>query len=179
MPLRNDLLNPISTENPAGENLRYAPVYEKIKEARREDDDAPQGEWKRERKVADWPLVIKLIGEALATKSKDLQLAAWLAEAMLRREGVAGLREVLDTIRGFLENFWDGLCPELEDGDAEYRAAPLQWIGDRLGSPLEHTALTRRGLSWFQYKESRAVGTEEAADTDEKRQARLDSIAEG
>ena len=100
MPLRNDLLNPISADKPAGENLRYAPVYDKIKEARREDDDAPQGDWKRERKVADWPLVIKLISESLATKTKDLQLAAWLAEAMLRREGVAGLREVLELTSG-------------------------------------------------------------------------------
>ena len=145
MPLRNDLLNPISAENPAGENLRYAPVYDKIKEARREDDDAPQGEWKHERKVADWPLMIKLIGESLATKTKDLQLAAWLAEAMVHREGVAGLREVLDLIRGYLENFWEGLYPELEDGDAEYRAAPLQWIGDRLGNAAETSPRSRVG----------------------------------
>jgi len=98
MPLRNDLLNPISADKPAGENLRYAPVYDKIKEARREDDDAPQGDWKRERKVADWPVVIKLISESLAAKTKDLQLAAWLTEAMLNKEGVAGLREVLELI---------------------------------------------------------------------------------
>jgi len=99
MPLRNDLLNPISAENPAGENLRYAPVYDKIKEARRQDDDAPQGDWTYDRKVADWPLTIKLISETLATKSKDLQLVAWLAEAMLIREGVSGLREVLPGAR--------------------------------------------------------------------------------
>ena len=179
MPLRNDLLNPISQERPAGENLRYAPVYDKIKEARREDDDAPQGEWTRERKVADWPLAIKLISEALATKSKDLQLTAWLAEAMLNREGVAGLREVLDLIVEYLGKFWDGLYPELDDGDAEYRAAPLQWIGDRLEMPLKRSPLTRGGLNWFQYKESRMIGTEEAADTDEKKQARLEAIAEG
>ena len=126
MPLRKDLLDPISAGKPSGESLRYAPLYDKIKEARREDDDAPQGDWKWERKVADWPLTIKLIGDALATQSKDVQLAAWLAEAMLRREGVAGLREVLDLIRGYLENFWDTLYPELDDGDAEFRAAPLQ-----------------------------------------------------
>jgi type VI secretion system protein ImpA len=179
MPLRTDLLNPISAEKPAGENLRYAPVFDKIKEARREDDDAPQGDWTRERKVADWPLAVKLISEALATKTKDLQLAAWLAEAMLNREGVAGLREVLELIRGYLENFWDGLYPELDEGDAEYRAAPLQWIGDRLEKPMKRAALTRGGLNWFQYKESRSVGTEEAADTDERQRARLDAIAEG
>jgi type VI secretion system protein ImpA len=179
MPLRADLLNPISAEKPAGENLRYAPVYDKIKEARREDDDAPQGDWTRERKVADWPLTIRLASEALATKTKDLQLAAWLAEAMLNREGIAGLREVLELIRVYLENFWDGLYPELDDGDAEYRAAPLQWIGDRLEKPLKRVSLTRGGLNWFQYKESRAIGTEETADTDEKQRARADAIAEG
>ena len=68
MPLRDDLLNPIPGENPGGENLRYAPIYDKIKEARREDDDAPQGEWQRERKTADYALTVKLAGEAIATK---------------------------------------------------------------------------------------------------------------
>jgi type VI secretion system protein ImpA len=179
MPLRNDLLNPISAENPAGENLKYAPVYDKIKDARREDDDAPQGDWKHERKTADWALVVKLASDALATKSKDLQLAAWLAEATLRRDGVAGLRETLELCRGLIENFWDGLYPELDEGDAEYRAAPLQWVGDRLETPLKRAPLTRGKLDWFQYKESRAVGTEEAADTDDKLRARAEAIAEG
>src|ERR1017187_5175612 len=50
MPLRDDLLNPISAENPAGESIRYAPVFDKIKEARRQEDDAPQGDWTYERK---------------------------------------------------------------------------------------------------------------------------------
>jgi len=180
MPLRNDLLNPFSADKPAGENLRYSPIYDKIKEARREDDDAPQGDWKVERKVADWPLAIKLISDALATKTKDLQLAAWLAEATLRKEGVAAFREVLDLIRGLLENFWDTVYPELDDGDAEYRASPLQWLGDRLEPAVKKTPLTRNGLDWFQYKESRAIGSEEAAaENEEKRQARLDAIAEG
>jgi type VI secretion system protein ImpA len=185
MPLRNDLLNPISPDRPAGENLWYAPVYDKIKEARREDDDAPQGDMTFARKVADWPLTIKLISEALATKSKDLQLAVWLAEAMLRREGVAGLRDTLDFIRGLLENFWDGLYPELEDGDADFRAAPLRWLGerqvkyDRMALGIKSAPITRGGYSWIQFRESRAVGSEAAADTYEKQKARQEKIDEG
>src|SRR5882724_4843125 len=105
MPLRDDLLNPIPGPNPSGENLKYNPVYDKIKEARRQDDDAPQGEWQRERKIADFPQVLKLAGDALATKSKDLQLAAWLTEALVNREGFAGLREGLKLIQGLIENF--------------------------------------------------------------------------
>lgn len=179
MPLPSDLLNPISADKPAGENLQYAPIFDKIKEARRQDDDTPQGEWAHGRKVADWPLTIKLINETLATKTKDLQLTAWLAEAMLRREGITGLREVLDLNRALIENFWDSLYPELEDGDAEFRAGKLQWIGDTLERAVKLVGLTRTGLNWEQYKESRAVGSEETADTDEKQKARREAIAEG
>src|SRR5450432_265037 len=179
MPLPSDLLNPISADKPCGEHLPYAPVIEKIKDARREDDDVPQGDWARVRKLADWPLTIKLINETLATKTKDLQLTAWLAEAMLRREGITGLREVLDLDKALIENFWDSVHPELEGGDAEYRAGKLQWIGDSLERAVKGVALTRTGLNWYQYRESRVVGSEEAADTSEKQRARQDAIAEG
>ena len=179
MPLRDDLLNPIPGQNPSGESLRYAPVFDKIKEARRADDDAPQGEWNFERKTADYALVIKLAGEALATRSKDLQLAAWLTEAILRKEGFQGLKAGLELLKGLIENFWDTLYPELDDGDAEMRAAPLEWLGTRMDSALRGVPLTRKGANWFQFKESRVVGYEAAADTDAKLEARLAAIAEG
>ena len=179
MPLRDDLLNPIPGENPSGESLRYAAVFDKIKEARRADDDAPQGDWQFERKTADYPLVIKLASEALATKSKDLQVAAWLTEAMLRKEGFQGLKAGLELIKGLVENFWDTLYPELDDGDAEMRAAPLEWLGTRMEPALRSVPLTSKGANWFQFKESRAVGYEAAADTDAKAEARSTAIAEG
>jgi len=90
MPLREDLLNPIPGDNPSGVYLYYAPIYDKIKEARRQEDDTgPSGVWARERKTADWNQVIKLAGEALATQSKDLQLACWLAEAYFKKKALA------------------------------------------------------------------------------------------
>ena len=128
MPLRDDLLNPIPGENPSGANLRYAPVYDKIKEARREDDDAPQGEWARERKVADWKQVIKLAGEALATKSKDLQLAAWLTEAMLRTEGFAGSAGRAETLTGPASRT-SGTLSIRKSKTATRRCAPHRSIG--------------------------------------------------
>jgi type VI secretion system protein ImpA len=179
MPLRDDLLNAIPGQNPSGESLRYAPVFDKIKEARRADDDAPQGEWNFERKTADYPLVIKLAGEALATKSKDMQVAAWLTEAILRKEGFQGLKAGLDLIKGLIENFWDTLYPELDDGDAEMRAAPLEWLGTRMEPALRSVPLTRGGANWLQFKESRVVGYEATADSDAKVEARNAAIAEG
>ena len=152
MPLREDILNPIPGGNPSGENLRYAPVYDKIKEARRQDDDAPQGDWQTARKVADYKTVIKLAGEAVATKSKDLQLAAWLAEALLHTEGIAGLNSGLLLIRGLIENFWDTVHPELEDGEAEFRAAPVDWVGGHyLTLAVKQIPLTKSGLSLIRH----------------------------
>jgi type VI secretion system protein ImpA len=179
MPLRDDLLNPIPGENPSGESLRYAPVFDKLKEARRADDDAPQGDWQFERKTADYALVIKLAGEALATKSKDLQVAAWLTEAILRKEGFQGLKAGLELIKGLIDNFWGTLYPELDDGDAEMRAAPLEWLGTRMDSALRSVPLTSKGANWFQFKESRVVGYEAGVDTDAKAEARSTAIAEG
>ena len=180
MPLRDDVLTPIPGPNPSGENLKYNPVYEKIKEARRQDDDAPQGEWQRERKIADFVEVLKLAGVALATKSKDLQLAAWITEALVNREGFAGLHEGLKLIQGLLENFWDTLYPELEDGESELRASPLEWVGSRLDEVVRRTPLTKSGYGYFKHKESRAVGYEEQANESQSRtQARSAAIAEG
>ncbi len=70
MPLREDILAPIPGENPSGIDLRYDNkllIFDKIKEARRQDDELDQGAWQSERKTANWPLVIKLAQDTLAT----------------------------------------------------------------------------------------------------------------
>jgi type VI secretion system protein ImpA len=178
MPLPEGLLNPIPGDNPSGKTLRYDPVYDKIREARREEDVLPQGDWSREVKKADFPLVIKLTTEALSTKSKDLQLAAWLTEAVMFRDHIAGLREGLDLLRGFMETFWDTLYPEIDDGDLEFRAGPLAWVGSKLDGGVRRLPLTKSKLDYFKYQESRRVGYEADAVSEEKAAARAAAIAE-
>ena len=125
MPLRDDLLEPIAGENPSGPSLRYDRVYDQIKEARTEEDDSlPVGEWQRAAKKADFNLAIKLAGEALATRSKDLQLLAWLTEAHIKREGIGLLPPCLRLFLAMQEQFWETLHPEIEDGDSRLRAMP-------------------------------------------------------
>ena len=180
MSLRDDLLAPIAGTNPGGIELRYDPIFDKIKEARREDLDAPQGEWATTLKTADWPLVIKLAKDAIATKSKDLQIAAWLTEALARREGFPGLRSGIEVLTGLVEECWDHLYPEIDDGDAEMRAAPLEWVGTKLDVPVRRVPIDKAGHDFLQYKESRTVPTEDAAnESAEKRAARDEAIANG
>jgi type VI secretion system protein ImpA len=179
MPLRADLLQPIPGDSPGGVSLRYDPIYDKIKEARREDIDIPQGAWQRALKVADHAQVVKLTGEALATKSKDLQLAVWLVEAIVRREGFAVLPGCFKFLHDLTEQFWDSLFPEIEDGDMELRASPLDWLGSKFEACLRDLPVTSDGLSWFKYKESRVVGYENDATTDVKLKVRNDLLADG
>jgi type VI secretion system protein ImpA len=182
MPLRDDILKPIPGENPSGVDVRYDTtllLYDKIKEARRQDDDMAQGDWAHERKVAQFPQVIKLTQDALAEKTKDLQLAAWLTEALLHTEGFAGLRQGVEICLRLCRDFWDTLYPPIEDGDAELRAAPLEWLGSALIIPLKQVPINKAGHGYLQYKESRSVGYEAEADSKEKAQEREKKIAAG
>src|ERR1035438_8356255 len=183
MPLRDDLLDPIPGENPSGANLRYDPVTDKIKEARREDVDAPQGEWKTALKTADYPAVIKMASEALAKRGKDLQIAVWLVDAHIRKEGFAVLAPGFQFLHDLLEQYWDTLYPEIdEDGDMEVRAAPLNWLGKATKLPekgiesLGYLPIVSGKLSWTKYQESRKVGYD--SDTD-KADARQQAIKDG
>jgi type VI secretion system protein ImpA len=126
---RASLLAPISASQPCGTWLRHDSVYQRIAEARREDDTSlPRGIWEQPPKRADWALVEQLCVDALSHRSKDLQIAAWLTEAWLRRAGLPGLIDGLHLMTGLLEQYWDGLYPRMEHGDPEYRLAPFVWL---------------------------------------------------
>jgi type VI secretion system protein ImpA len=138
------LLAPISAESPCGDSLRWDPLYDEIKQARREEDkDALGAEGPAQ---ANWPLVISKSTEALAQRSKDLLLAAYLTEALVQVHGFAGLRDGLRLINGLLEGFWEGLYPRMDGDDLEPRAAPIVWFaeadrGARLPNRIRDVAL--------------------------------------
>lgn len=180
MSLDPKLQEPLEGPEPGGANLRYEPVYDQIKEARTEEDDIPQGDWQHERKTADWPVVVKLCTEILEKRSKDLQVAAWLTEGLLNREGFGGFRDGLDLMKGLLEKSWDHLYPEIDDGDLEFRAAPLEWVGNYLDLSLRRVPLTGDGYGYLEYRQSRDLGYEEEVESDpQRKEAREQGIRDG
>jgi len=127
------LLSPISPDDPTGPSLRYEGTYDLIAGLRREDDPTlAQGVWKTELKKADWPRAAETCISAIEAKSKDIQIAAWLVEAWLHLYGFAGIREGLHVVAELCDTYWDSLHPDLENGDLEYRLAPVYWIDDKL-----------------------------------------------
>lgn len=136
------LLQPISEDQPEGESLRYEGTWDRIQEARRQDDPhLPQGVWKTPRKQADWSAAAELCVEALSTRSKDLRIAAWLTEAWTTLFGVQGTTQGLRVVQGLCERFWARLYPALED-DAEARVAPIAWLDDHIDVILRTRPIT-------------------------------------
>lgn len=180
MPLRDDLLNPIAGPDPAGPSLRYDRVYDQIKEARTEEDDSiPAGAWERQAKRADYNLAIKLAGETLATRSKDLQIAVWLGESLIKKEGIDLLPSILTLLLDLQKTFWDTLHPEIDEGDAGLRAVPLDWCANRYSRLVYEAPITRSGVSFYSYRTARALGTAASATTDAAQTARDAAIARG
>lgn len=123
------LLAPVSESNPVGENLYYDPLYDQIKEARREDDPTlSQGVWQIELKKADWSSVESLCHQALLSKTKDLQIASWLVEAWIAMDQLDGLIKGISLLQGLSETYWDHIYPEMNDDDKERRLHMFEWL---------------------------------------------------
>jgi type VI secretion system protein ImpA len=138
------LLDPIPGPNPAGESLRYEGTYDRISEARREDDASlSQGIYKTTPKRADWTTTAIICVEALTTRTKDLQIAGWLLESWLHLDGFVGAARGLIVIAGLCERFWDHIYPSLEEDDLEGRLAPFDWIDQKLSLKLKQIPLTK------------------------------------
>src|SRR5215510_4572310 len=153
------LLLPIPGENPAGEDLIHEGTYDAIRKARQEGRDRDALE--PGVKTADWAAVIATATEALTAKSKDLQIAVWLVEALVKRHGFPGLRDGLCCLWELQQQFWTSLYPTVINGDLEDRIRLLEWLNRDLPLSIRQVPLTRsrdgEHYSWLRWEESRTV----------------------
>lgn len=137
------LLQPISTASPCGEDMSFSVEYDRIQDARREDDpNVDYGEWQTDLKQADWNLVVSSCSELLQFHSKDLRLAAWLAEGLVRTGGLRGLADGMEVMARLIESFGDQLHPQADDGDLERRIGTFSWYATRISQLVRQVPLT-------------------------------------
>jgi type VI secretion system protein ImpA len=129
------LLAPISDEQPTGSWWREDPSVGEVYQVIKQDVDdsrkserltitAPEeGEDEKSSLPATridppkWGQVISRASEALATKTKDLWLAAWLIEGLSRQPGkeFAGMRDGFRLVRELAERYWGQLHPPADE----------------------------------------------------------------
>ncbi len=160
------IFTPISEENPSGESQRYSGLYDEILEARRADEDLALGVWKTELKIADFRRVIELSVPALTTQTKDLQISAWLCEALVSEFGFAGLRDSLKLMSGLQDKFWETLFPEIDEGDMESRANAVDWMDDKASLVIQKSPVTQgANYSFLDFEDSKRFDIPDNLDT--------------
>jgi type VI secretion system protein ImpA len=169
------ILAPLADAAPAGEDLRLdaAPrsLYYRLRDARAEaraqerasENDPAAGD----AESPHWRTVQDLATEALQTRTKDIEIAAWLTESLTRHEGLAGLAEGATILAGLITQFWNtGLYPTADpDEPAEQLIAVSGLSGaERDGSllqPLRKIVLFERDdgtpVSFWVYERSKEV----------------------
>jgi type VI secretion system protein ImpA len=143
------LLAPIAGDMAVGPDLRadYAPqaAYFRLRDARaeartqeRQADAAGQdgGAAFSDAIVAagqNWRIVMQLAPLTIAETSKDLEIAAWYTEALVRAEGLIGLAAGARLMEGLAERFWDGLYPLPDEDGIETRVAAVTGLNGQGG----------------------------------------------
>jgi type VI secretion system protein ImpA len=128
----DQLLLPIRDNQPCGDDVSFSVEVDRIAQARVHDDPTlDQGEWIAALKEADWDFVATHCARMIATSSKDMRLAVWLAEAGAKTRGLRGLGDGYAVLAGLCCQFWDGMYPAAEDGDYDQRIGNLFWLLNR------------------------------------------------
>src|ERR1700722_20379619 len=180
------LLAPIEGDAPQGGDLRedfsaQSPYY-RLRDARSEARDAEklldQGETDARDPMPLWRSVRDIGTKALIEQSKDLEVAAWMTEALIRINGLRGLAAGAQLIAGLAERYWDALYPLPDDYGMETRVAPVTGLNGRegggsLGQPLYKISLYTRAdgspFAFYQYQASQQLASLDA----ERREQRV------
>ncbi len=148
--------------SPSGVDLREggsgSDLYLRLKDARaaarlaeREASNAETDSDPLRAGLLFWSTLADGAVQLLSESTKDLEVAAWLTEALLRTGGIAGLGDGLALLNGLIVNFWHAeLWPAPDEDGDESRLGALFGLFGRGGTgtllqPLKLIALSDRG----------------------------------
>lgn len=183
-----DLFAPITEAAPCGSDPRLDPSpvspYQTLKDARHAAADAERNIERGFSEASDaknadealkksWELIARQAPTLLADVGKDIEVGAWLIEALLRTHQLGGLRDGLTLMNGLIQRYWDDLFPLPDEDGLETRLVPLASLSGteaegRLIAPLKRVPLTEGDdpppFSFWQY-ENAASGAADGGTT--------------
>lgn len=177
------LVQPISDENPCGidlrENANANSLYYQIKDARQAARAAERANMFDSEESANlinnWKPVAELAPKILAKESKDLEIASWYLEALIRLNGFQGLADGLELIEQLIQHCWEGIYPLPDEDGLETTVNALSGLNGISGegsliAPMRNAPITPTGdmgeFSFWHYQQAR--DTDKIADADKK-----------
>ena len=108
----DSLLEPITAENPCGEDIGYDPQFLELETMLK----GKEGTQFAAAEEPDWKVIADRCIE-LFKRSKDLRVALRLTVGLMRTEGLPGFRDGLLVMKGLVERYWDAFYPRLDPED--------------------------------------------------------------
>jgi len=182
------MLAPLPGDVPVGADLRsdfsatspYYRLRDARAEARATERSADGGQADAKAAPADWRSVRQIAVAVLKETTRDLEIAAWLTEALVRGEGIEGLAIGARLMDGLVRNFWSaGLYPQEDEDGVVTRVAPITGLNGEGGDgtliqPLRKQTFFNRPdgspVAFWEYDASLKLQGEADA---KKRQARI------
>ena len=119
----DDILNPISKENPSGVDIRHTQIFDDLKELRREEDKTLSYDvWVRPLKAASWDELQQRTRQVLSQQTKDLQVLIWFTECF--KKDFDGVYQGIFLVSQFISKFFESFYPS----DVEGRVSILEWL---------------------------------------------------
>jgi type VI secretion system protein ImpA len=127
----------------------------------------------------EWRKVFQLTQDSLQRESKDLEVACWLVEALVRARGFAGLRDGFALLNRLVDKYWGTLHSLKDEQGMATFVFPLTMLNgeDRDGTliqPINKVPLTSGGdasFAAYHYKQALALGQVTDKATRERRLA--------
>ena len=138
------LLAPLSEDSAVGEDprqdLSVNSLYLQMKDARAEarrlertidtDGDGPSPD-------SSWQIVLESGIEILTSQGKDLEVSAWISEALVRLHGFEGLLSGFKLSQALIKDYWEVIYPLPDEDGMEPRILPFLGLnGQSEDSPL-------------------------------------------
>ena len=178
----NSLLEPISEDNPVGTDIREdaspSSAYFTIKDARNSARTAERNsmfDGGSSEADENWRKILELAPDILKHDAKDLEIASWYTEALIRRYGFPGLKAGFSIIKQMIEMYWDNLYPLPDEDGIETRVSSLTGLNGEgaegvLIAPIRNAKITEDvqpgPFNYWQY--TQALDIQKISDDDSR-----------
>ena len=167
----DNLVAPINDDTPQGVDIRedrsptsdYYTIKDARNNARATERSAVFGGEEADL-ITPWVTVCDVASRILSSSSKDLEVASWYLEGLIRLNGASGLRDGLLLINHLVKDHWDGLFPRPDEDGIETLVSCLTGLngdgGDgTLLTPLRNVEITNDvgfgAFTFWQYQQAR------------------------
>jgi type VI secretion system protein ImpA len=123
----------------------------------------------------DWKELLELCCTSLEKQSKNLEIACWLCEALVRVHGFVGLQEGFELLRELIVKYWPDIYPQEDEEGVQTKLATLIGLNgqESIGTlilPIQCVPLSSGDMAFGYWQYQQAIEIAKIANEDKREQ---------